>query len=333
MKSCARLSRLVRLPLRVYSRDEYRQMLLQGATRPGAAPALPDRGYCRDQGRLAFATEGVDVVLHAAAMKHVPACEYNPFEAVKTNVLGLQNVIECAMRVNAERVVAISTDKVANPTNTMGATKLLGERLMMAANRYKGSRRTIFNCVRFGNVLGSRGSVVPLFRRQIRGGPRYRHRPACDPILHVDPTGGPACSGSGRNPLGGYTFVLKMPVVRIWDLAEVMINLYTKSGQPPVEIQEIGLRPGEKLFEELIDHGRGGACVRVRRSSSPSLQYWNPFLPPPAMGAGPPRNWHGTPPRTSRARSSEIRHLLEAAGQIPELGAEPVSLVGVDFES
>lgn len=319
--------------VRVYSRDEYRQMLLQEQL--GQERRLRFLiGDIRDQGRLAFAMEGVDVVFHAAAMKHVPACEYNPFEAVKTNVLGLQNVIECAMRVNAERVVAISTDKVANPTNTMGATKLLGERLMMAANRYKGSRRTIFNCVRFGNVLGSRGSVVPLFRRQIRrGGPvTVTDRRATRFFMSI-PQAVQLALEAGSYPLGGYTFVLKMPVVRIWDLAEVMINLYTKSGQPPVEIQEIGLRPGEKLFEELMT-----ADEAARAYESDEL-----FAIPSILEPLPPPTSSGRWAPTQRARyssedepplaPSEIRHLLEAAGQIPELGAEPVSLVGVDFES
>lgn len=238
--------------VRVYSRDEYRQMLLQEEL--GQDPRLRLLiGDVRDQERLAFAMDGVDIVFHAAAMKHVPACEYNPFEAVKTNVLGIQNVIECAMRANAERMVAISTDKVVSPMNTMGATKLLGERLMMAANRYKGRRRTVFNCVRFGNVLGSRGSVVPLFRRQIeRGGPVTVTDARATRFFMSIPQAVHLALEAGGLSRGGYTFVLKMPVIRIWQLAEVMVEELTGRGSLPVEIRETGLRPGEKLFEELM---------------------------------------------------------------------------------
>ena len=120
-------------------------------------------GDVRDKERLILATKNIDVIYHAAALKHVPLCEYNPFEAIKTNVLGTQNVIESALINSVEKVINISTDKAVNPINTMGATKLLTEKLIIDANFYKGSRKTIFSCVRFGNVLFSRGSVLPLF--------------------------------------------------------------------------------------------------------------------------------------------------------------------------
>ena len=129
-------------------------------------------GDIRDKDRLQRAVQNIDIIFHAAALKHVPLCEYNPFEAVKTNVLGTQNLIEVAINEGVAKLITISTDKAVDPVNVMGATKLLSERLTISANSYRGWQRTIFSCVRFGNVLDSRGSVVPVFRRQIRkGGP------------------------------------------------------------------------------------------------------------------------------------------------------------------
>jgi FlaA1/EpsC-like NDP-sugar epimerase len=125
-------------------------------------------GDIRDKERLMLAMENIDIVYHAAALKHVPLCEYNPFEAIKTNVLGTQNVIDAALENKVEKVINISTDKAVNPTKTMGATKLLAEKLTIDANYFKGKTKTIFSCVRFGNVAYSRGSVIPLFESQIR---------------------------------------------------------------------------------------------------------------------------------------------------------------------
>jgi len=125
-------------------------------------------GDVRDLNRLKLAMEGIDIVIHLAAMKHVSACEYNPFEAVKTNIEGLQNVIDCARNENVEKVIFTSTDKAAQPLNVMGMTKLLGEKLISSANYYKGTKTTLFASVRFGNVIGSNGSVVPLFKKQIK---------------------------------------------------------------------------------------------------------------------------------------------------------------------
>ncbi|BAS28214.1 UDP-N-acetylglucosamine 4,6-dehydratase family protein [Limnochorda pilosa] len=309
--------------VRVYSRDEYRQMLLQEELGNDRRLRLLI-GDVRDQERLAFAMSGVDIVFHAAAMKHVPACEYNPFEAVKTNVLGIQNVIDCAMRANAERMVTISTDKVVSPMNTMGATKLLGERLMMAANRYKGNRRTVFNCVRFGNVLGSRGSVVPLFRRQIRkGGPLTVTDARATRFFMSIPQAVELALKAGGLSRGGYTFVLKMPVVRIWQLAEVMAAEYAGRGLPLVDIRETGLRPGEKLFEELMTSDE---AARAYESDDlfavPSLL--EP-LPPPTLDDG----W--MPTQVTRYSSEdlpplappEIRRMLDSARQLPASLVDP----------
>ncbi|MDK2789428.1 MAG: hypothetical protein PWP07_2673, partial [Epulopiscium sp.] len=144
--------------VRIYSRDEYKQFIMQQKLGQHSNIRFL-LGDIRDKERLGRAMHGIDIVFHLAALKHVPACEYNPFEAVKTNVMGTQNVIDCAINERVERVIYTSTDKAINPTNTMGATKLLAERLIAAADYSKGGKRPIFAAVRFGNVMGSRGSV------------------------------------------------------------------------------------------------------------------------------------------------------------------------------
>lgn len=243
--------------IRVYSRDEFKQFNLQNELNNlpiGFISYLI--GDVRDKERLMMACEGVDIIFHAAALKHVPFCEYNPFEAVKTNVLGTQNVAECARNQNVENVVAISTDKAASPINTMGATKLLAEKIILNAQNYVGYRKTKYTVVRFGNVLGSRGSVVPLFIEQIK---KYKEITLTDPQMTRFLISIPqavnlvfkACVISKGKDL----FILKMPVVNLLDLAEVMIDILSKkygykNGQIKVKI--IGKRKGEKKYEILI---------------------------------------------------------------------------------
>lgn len=213
-------------------------------------------GDIRDKERLSRAIEDIDIILHTAALKHVLACEYNPFEAVKTNVIGIQNLIDVAMDEEVEKVIFTSSDKAVNPTNVMGATKLLAERLITSANYYKGARKTIFSSVRFGNVLGSRGSIIPLFKKQIEhGGPvtitnnemtRFimPMREAIDLLFKA--------TGLAQR---GEIFVFKMKALKITDLAEVMIEESAKNcGYSPNEIKLkiIGTKPGEKLYEELM---------------------------------------------------------------------------------
>ena len=153
--------------IRVLSRDEYSQYCFRRELdNNGKVRFL--LGDIRDKERLRLAMDSVDYVFNAAALKQVPSCEFNPFEAVKTNVIGTQNIIEVAMETGVEKVILVSTDKVVNPINTMGTTKLLAEKLMRSANFYKGRRETVFSCVRFGNVLGTRGSVIPLFLSQLK---------------------------------------------------------------------------------------------------------------------------------------------------------------------
>ncbi len=243
---------------RVFSRNEFAQHLLAEELREqgqyGRVRLLI--GDIRDRERLMRAMEGVEVVFHCAALKHVTACEYNPFEAVKTNVIGTQNLVEAALQAEAERVVAVSTDKAVSPRNTMGATKLLAERLVVSAERWKGSRRTSFTVVRFGNVLASRGSVIPTIVRQIRkGGPVTLTHPEMRRFFMTLGEAAELVLAAGGLGEGGRIYVLKMPVVRIADLIEVLIEeLAPVFGFSPsqIEIQTIGVRPGEKLHEELM---------------------------------------------------------------------------------
>ncbi len=213
-------------------------------------------GDIKDKERLMNALKGIDIVFHLAALKHVKSCEYNAFEAVKTNVLGTQNIIEAALENDVEKVIFTSSDKAANPNNTMGATKLLAERLVTSANYYKGKKKTIFASVRFGNIIGSRGSVVPLFRKQILHSntititdpEMYRFMMAMGDAVNLVLE----CAKISR---GGEIFILKMPVVKIVDLAEVMITEVTgKSNavQKNVKISFIGPKEGETLYEELM---------------------------------------------------------------------------------
>ena len=241
--------------IRIFSNDENAQFdLEQKLKKYGNLRFLI--GDVRDKERLRRATEDVEIIFHAAALKHVPLCEYNPFEAIKTNIIGTQNLLESAIDREVEKVIAISTDKAVNPVNVMGATKLLAERLTIAANYYKGSRKTVFSCVRFGNVLDSRGSVVQLFKKQIqKGGPVT----VTDPdmvrfVMNMD-RAIELVLKAVQMAKGEEIFVLKMPALRVGDLAKVMIEkLAPKYGYDPkdIKIEIIGKRKGEKLYEELM---------------------------------------------------------------------------------
>jgi len=213
-------------------------------------------GDVRDKRRLIRATEEVDIIFHAAALKHVLLCEHNPFEAVQTNVVGTQNVIDAALNNEVEKMINISTDKAVNPVNVMGATKLLTERLVNAACYYKGKRKTVFASVRFGNVLNSRGSVIPLFHQQIRqGGPMTITNKKMTRFIMSIPRAVDLVLKTAEISKGGEIFILKMPLARISDLIEVMIKeLAPRYGYKPeqIRIKVIGERIGEKLEEELI---------------------------------------------------------------------------------
>jgi UDP-N-acetylglucosamine 4,6-dehydratase len=211
-------------------------------------------GSVRDKERLSRAMENIDVVFHFASLKHVLACEYNPFEAVKTNVIGTQNLIDAVLEEeNVDRVVFTSSDKAANPCNVMGATKLLAERLITAANYYKGWRKTAFCSVRFGNVLGSRGSIIPLFKDQIRnGGPITLTDERMTRFVMPMSQTSRVLFKAAEMARGGEIFVLKMKSVRTADLAKVMIEELCGREADNIAIKVVGRQPGEKLFEEIM---------------------------------------------------------------------------------
>ena len=232
------LSRLV-----IYSRDELKQYEME---QKFSGPMMRYFiGDVRDQDRLKQAMRGIDCVIHAAAMKHVPAAEYNPMECIKTNIHGAQNVIEAALENNVEKVIALSTDKAANPVNLYGATKLASDKLFVSANNIVGSRRSKFSVVRYGNVVGSRGSVVPLFKKLLAEGAVEL------PITHERMTrfwitlqqGVEFVMQNFRRMQGGEIFVPKIPSVRIVDLAQSLA--------PGVPHKIIGIRAGEKLHEVM----------------------------------------------------------------------------------
>jgi len=212
-------------------------------------------GDVRDRDRMVRATEHIDLVIHCAALKHVELSEYNPFEAVKTNILGAQSLIEACLDNEVDKVVLTSSDKAANPSNTMGATKLVSEKLFVAANFAKGPRRTKFSCVRFGNVIGSRGSMVPLFRRQIEeGGPVTITDPNMTRFVLTQQQVLDLVLEAVDRMMGGEVFVPRMPSLRIRDLIDVMLKRLAgaNGGRSKVAIKTIGTKPGEKLYEELI---------------------------------------------------------------------------------
>src|SRR6202166_4669164 len=227
----------------IYSRDELKQFEMQQDFPQSCMRFF--LGDVRDRDRLIQAMNGVDYVIHAAALKQVPAAEYNPMECIKTNIHGAQNVIQAALANNVEKVIALSTDKAANPINLYGATKLVSDKLFVAANNIAGGHRSRFSVVRYGNVVGSRGSVVPFFRKQIESG--------CDhlPITDAGMTrfwitlqqGVDFVLQNFRRMHGGEIFVPKIPSVRVVDLASAMA--------PNLPQRIIGIRPGEKMHEVM----------------------------------------------------------------------------------
>lgn len=229
----------------IFSRDELKQYEMAQTFSERVHPALRYFiGDVRDQPRLRRALEGIDVVIHAAALKQVPAAEYNPFECIKTNVLGAQNVIESCLDMGVRQVVALSTDKAAAPINLYGATKLCSDKLFIAANNIKGSRDARFSVVRYGNVMGSRGSVIPFFLSQRASGTL----PITDPNMtrfNISlQEGVDMVLWSLENAQGSEILVPKIPSYRITDLATAI--------DPLCRQLVVGLRPGEKIHEEMI---------------------------------------------------------------------------------
>ncbi|HRW03975.1 MAG TPA: polysaccharide biosynthesis protein [Caldilineaceae bacterium] len=214
-------------------------------------------GDVRDKDKLIQTMRGIDIVLHSAALKHVILCEESPRDAIQSNILGVQNVIDAAMVNQVRRVLFTSSDKAVNPTNVMGTSKLMGERLMTAANATRRGDFPIFASTRFGNVLGSRGSVIPLFKRQIeQGGPVTLTDERMTRFIMTLEEAVQLVMESTFLARGGEVFVTKMPVLHIRDLAEVMIEeLATRdsAGSSAVDLKIIGSKPGEKLYEELMN--------------------------------------------------------------------------------
>ena len=229
----------------VYSRDELKQWQLQQQFPEADYPQLRFfLGDIRDQTRLRRALEQVDIVIHAAALKQVPAAEYNPIEFVKTNVLGAENLIQACLDTSVQRVVALSTDKAASPINLYGATKLCSDKLFIAANNIKGSRDLCFSVVRYGNVMGSRGSVIPFFLDKARTGVLPITDPAMTRFNISLRDGVEMVLWALENSLGGELYVPKIPSYRIMDVAEAI--------GPNCEKPVVGIRPGEKIHEEMI---------------------------------------------------------------------------------
>lgn len=230
----------------VYSRDEYKQFIMANDLKEYKKKLRFFIGDVRDKNRLYRAFEGVDYVVHAAAMKQVPACEYNPIEAVKTNIDGAMNIIDAALDQNVKRVVALSTDKAVNPINLYGGTKLVSDKLFIAANAYAGAKDVNFSVVRYGNVAGSRGSVIPFFRNIIKNGGEEL------PITDYRMTrfwisleeGVQLVMKALTEAKGGETFISKIPSFKITDLAQAVC--------PGCEMPEVGIREGEKLHEIMV---------------------------------------------------------------------------------
>lgn len=254
----------------VFSRDELKQFEMRQRFPDTKYPCMRYFiGDVRDRERLYRAFDGVDVVVHAAALKQVPACEYNPLEAVRTNVLGGANVIDAAIDRDVERVIALSTDKAANPVNLYGATKLCADKLFTAANIYSGVHKTRFSVVRYGNVVGSRGSVIPFFLRQRENGTLPITDPRMTRFWITLDQGVDFVLKSLERMKGGEVFVPKIPSMNILDLA--------KAVAPDCEVDVVGIRPGEKLHEIMVpeDDARHTVEYEDYFAIRPSFHEWD----------------------------------------------------------
>lgn len=238
----------------VFSRDELKQheMRLAGFDHPSLRYFIGD---VRDLSRLKRAMAGVDIVIHAAALKQVPVCEYNPMEAIMTNVMGGRNVIEAALDCNVQKVMALSTDKAVNPINLYGATKLCAEKLFVHSNVYSGENGTRFSCIRYGNVLGSRGSVIPMFKKQREKGKITITDPNMTRFWITIEQGVRFVISCISKMQGGEVFVPKIPSMKIGDLAQAVAE--------GIEIETIGIRPGEKLHEVLVSRDESRTTLEL----------------------------------------------------------------------
>ncbi|VVB80268.1 GDP-L-fucose synthase [uncultured archaeon] len=258
--------------VRILSRDQTKQLYLEKELNEFIRAESPNVrffiGDIRDKERLKSIFRGVNIVFHAAALKHVSSCEYNLFEAIKTNVYGLQNVLEEAVANNVERFVYVSTDKAVNPSSIMGLTKYLGEKMVANTYYYQGAKRTPFASVRFGNVLNSSGSIIPLFKQQInQGGPVTITDPNMRRFFMPIPSAAQLVLSALNYSQVNETFILKMPSIKILDLAEVLIQEYApRVGKDPkdIKIKIIGRYPGEKVHEQLISSEEAESAVEMK---------------------------------------------------------------------
>ncbi|WP_394903143.1 UDP-N-acetylglucosamine 4,6-dehydratase (inverting) [Clostridium butyricum] len=259
----------------IYSRDEFKQDKMAKEFRI-KFPHKFNRlrffiGDVRDKERLYRAFKNIDYVIHAAAMKQVPACEYNPFEAIKTNIHGAQNIVDAAIDCRVKKVVALSTDKAVNPINLYGGTKLVSDKLFISANAYSGEEGTIFSVVRYGNVAGSRGSVIPFFKSLLKNGEKVLPITDCRMTrfwITLD-EGVDLVFKSLKESRGGETYISKIPSFRITDLAKAM--------NPKGDIKEVGIREGEKLDEVMIakDDSRMTYEYEKHYIIYPHFDWWN----------------------------------------------------------
>ena len=239
--------------VRVYSRDELKQSEMRVKWRDANLRFLI--GDIRDRNRLLRAAQGADYIVHAAAMKQVPACEYNPSEAIQTNVVGAQNVVDAAIDAGIKKVVALSTDKAVNPVNLYGATKLCAEKVIIQGNAYAARRETRLACVRYGNVVGSRGSVVPVFRQQIAEGRITITDERMTRFWITLPQSVALVLYALEHMSGGEIFIPRIPSMHVVDLADVIA--------PGLPQEMIGIRPGEKLHEILLTNDESRHAIEV----------------------------------------------------------------------
>jgi UDP-N-acetylglucosamine 4,6-dehydratase len=292
--------------VRIYSRDELKQSEL-------ARELDDDRlrfllGDVRSPERLSLALRGVDVVVHAAALKHVTACEYNPFEAVQTNVIGSENVVAAALANDVPRTIALSTDKAVNPVNLYGATKLCAEKIVSQANAYAGDSPARFASVRYGNVVGSRGSVVPLFREQAQQGDLTLTDESMTRFwITLDQAVAFVIESLGRMD-GGEVFVPKIPSMRISELAEAVA--------PNAKRRIIGIRPGEKVHEVLLTEDE---CRHAREFDDhfvihPSFRFWGRDHVEPGGAELPPAFRYASDTNDQWLTPAELRELAGLDG-------------------
>jgi len=293
-----RLLRCQPRAVRIFSRDENKQYFLKDEW-SGDGRLRFFIGDVRERNRLTRSIEYADLIFHLAALKHVESCEYNPFEAIKTNIVGTQNVIDVALDHEVEKVIFSSTDKAVNPANAMGASKLMAEKLMVAANYYKGRRRTIFSSVRFGNVLASSGSVIPTFMHRLRMGlPIEVTDPEMTRFVITMDQSVELLLDALLLCVGGEILVRKMPVMRIIDLAEVLLEI---NGLPADDrhLRVVGPRAGEKLFEEIV----------TAEESTRTVELEEHYLIYPQLGAESGREGGGRPMARGAYTSQDVAPL------------------------